>query len=168
MKRTPSLLACGVLVAAWLPLSATAESEYYKTEINKATAQFKADKARCDALKGNDKDICVERAKANLKIAESDLQAYEKNTTAASLKAEHERVDQLYSVDKEKCDTYKGNAKDVCLAQASALKERREGNLKSLESRLKGDYQVAVEKCENLAGEQRSACKDEAKRKYKP
>lgn len=167
MKRIPSLLAAGAL--ALLPLAAVAaDSEYYKTEINKATAQFKTDKARCDALQGNDKDVCVERATANLKIAESDLQAYEKNTTAASLKAEHERVDQLYRVDKEKCDTYKGNAKDVCIAQAAALKERREGNLKALESRLKGDYRLAVEKCESLAGDQRSACKDEAKRKYKP
>jgi Tfp pilus assembly protein PilX len=123
---------------------------------------------RCNALKGNDRDVCLERASANLKIAESDIKAYEKNTTAASIKAEKERIKQLHKVDDEKCESYKGNAKDVCEAQADAVKKRREGNLKALESRLEGDYKLAVEKCEALDGDKRSACKDEAKRAYKP
>jgi hypothetical protein len=71
-------------------------------------------------------------------------------------------------VDDEKCESYKGNAKDVCEAPADAVKKRREGNLKALESRLEGDYKLAVEKCEALDGDKRSACKDEAKRAYKP
>jgi len=168
-KILSTLIASTVLTGALFSTAAKAEdSEYYKSEISKASNQYEADKKRCDTLKGNDRDVCLERASANLKITESDLKAYEKNTTAAGIKAEKERIKQLYKVDDEKCDSYKGNAKDVCEAQAEAVKKRREGNLKALETRLEGDYKVAVEKCESFSGDQRSACKDEAKRKYKP
>ena len=170
MNKTLNALIVGsVLSAAFVSGSVYAQdSAYYKTEIDKATAQYEADKKRCDTLKGNDRDVCQERASANLKIAEADLKAYEKNTTAASIKAEKERIKQLHKVDDEKCDAYKGNAKDICEAQADAVQKRREGNLKALESRLEGDYKLAVEKCETFSGDKRSACKDEAKRAYKP
>ena len=170
MNRTLSAVISGALLStAFIAGPSHAEdSVYYKDEIAKASAQYDIDKRSCEALKGNDRDVCLERASANLKIAEADLKAYEKNTTAASLKAEHEKVKQNYKVDKEKCDAYKGNAKDVCTAQADALKKRREGNLKALEARLEGDYKLAVEKCETFSGDKRSACKDEAKRAYKP
>ena len=170
MNRTLSaIIASGLLSSAFIATPSQAEeSAYYKNEIAKASAQYDVDKKRCDSLKGNDRDVCLERASANLKINEADLKAYEKNTTAASLKSEHEKVKQLYKVDKEKCDDYKGNAKDICVAQADAVKQRREGNLKALESRLDGEYKLAVEKCESYASDKRSACKDEAKRMYKP
>ena len=170
MKRilTAMLASCTVSAAFVSNVAFAEDSPYYKSEISKATAQYESDKKRCDTLKGNDRDVCMDRASANLKIAEADLKAYEKNTSKASLKAEDERISQEYKVDKEKCDAYKGNAKDICVAQAEATKKRREGNLKALESKLEGEYKLAVEKCENYSGDKRSACKDEAKRAYKP
>ncbi|MDE2598397.1 MAG: hypothetical protein KGL40_02110 [Rhodocyclaceae bacterium] len=168
-KMLTGMLASCVVSAACLSTPAFAEeSPYYKSEISKASAQYESDKKRCNTLKGNDRDVCVERATANLKIAEADLKAYEKNTSAAAIKAEDERISQEYKVDKEKCDIYKGNAKDICVAEAEATKKRREGNLKALELKLEGEYKLAVEKCEDYSGDKRSACKDEAKRKYKP
>lgn len=170
MKKvlTGILTGC-VLSTAFVAHSAMADdSPYYKSEIAKASAQYESDKQRCGTLKGNDRDVCLTRASANLKIAEADLKAYEKNTSAAAIKAEREHIGQDYKVDKEKCDIYKGNAKDICAAQADATKLRREGNLKALESKLEGDYKVAVEKCETYSSDKRSACKDEAKRAYKP
>jgi hypothetical protein len=170
MKKTISALITSSLLGAALISGAAyaQETPYYKSEIEKAKIQYETDKKRCDTLKGNDRDVCQERAAANLQIAESDLKAYEKNTTAANIKAEKERIKQLHKVDDEKCESYKGNAKDVCEAQADAVMKRREGNLKALESRLEGDYKLAIEKCETLSGDKRSACKDEAKRTYKP
>lgn len=165
---TGIIAACAASTALVANVAIAEDSPYYKSEIAKASAQYDSDKQRCETLKGNDRDVCMERAVANLKIAEADLKAYEKNTTAASIKAEKERIKHLYKVDDEKCDAYKGNAKDVCEAQADATRLRREGNLKALEARLEGDYKVAIEKCETYAGDKRSACKDEAKRAYKP
>lgn len=170
MKKTlTAILVSSTLGLAFVSGASHAQdSTYYKSEMNKATTQYEADKKRCDTLKGNDRDVCMERASANLQIAEADLKAYEKNTTAAHIKAEKERIKQLHKVDDEKCDAYKGNAKDICEAQADAVMKRREGNLKALESRLEGEYKLAIEKCETFAGDKRSACKDEAKRAYKP
>lgn len=170
MQRTLTgiIAACAAGVTLLSNVAFAQESPYYKAEISKASAQYESDKQRCDTLKGNDRDVCLERAAADLKIAEADIKAYEKNTTAASIKAEKERIKQLYKVDDEKCDAFKGNAKDVCEAQADATRKRREGNLKALEARLEGDYKVAIEKCESFSGDKRSACKDEAKRAYKP
>lgn len=170
MKKivTGILAGCAVSATLGLNIAYAEESPYYKSEIAKASAQYDADKKRCDTLKGNDRDVCLERASANLKIAESDLKAYEKNTSAAAIKAQHERISQEDKVEKEKCDIYKGNAKDICVAQADATKMRREGNLKALESKLEGEYKLAVEKCESYSGDKRSTCKDEAKRRYKP
>ena len=170
MQRTLTriIAACAASTALFSSVASAQDSPYYKSEISKASAQYESDKQRCGTLKGNDRDVCLERAAANLKIAEADLKAYEKNTTAASIKAEKERIKQLHKVDDEKCDAYKGNAKDVCEAEADATRLRREGNLKALEARLEGEYKLAIEKCESFAGDKRSACKDEAKRAYKP
>lgn len=170
MKKTLSALITGSFLSAALVSGAAhaQNSAYYDSEIAKATTQYEADKKRCGMLKGNDRDVCMERAAANLQIAEADLKAYEKNTTAAGIKAEKERIKQLHKVDDEKCDAYKDNAKDVCEAQADAVKMRREGNLAALETRLEGQYKLAVEKCESFSGDKRSACKDEAKRNYRP
>lgn len=165
---TRVIAACAVGAAFFSGAAIAQESPYYKSEISKASAQYESDKQRCETLKGNDRDVCLERAAAELKIAEADIKAYEKNTTAASIKAEKERIKQLYKVDDEKCGAYKGNAQDICEAQAEATRKRREGNLKALEARLEGDYKVAIEKCESFSGDKRSACKDEAKRAYKP
>lgn len=168
-KMLSAMITCGLMSGALFATASHAEeSAYYKSEIAKASDQYEAEKKRCSTLSGNDQDVCQQRASANLKIAEADLKAYEKNTTAAGIKAEKKRINELYKVDDEKCDAYKGNAKDVCEAQATAVKKRREGNLQALETRLEGDYKVAVEKCESLSGDKRSACKDEAKRAYKP
>jgi hypothetical protein len=169
MKRILSALAAFALSGAALSPAgvSAAESAFYQSEIAKAAAEYENDKRRCETLQGNDRDVCLQRAASNLKVAESDLKAYERNTSAAGLKAERERIGQSYKVDKEKCDVYKGNSKDICIAQADAVKMRREGNLKALESRLEGDYKLAIERCENYSGDRRSACKDEAKRLYK-
>ena len=170
MKQALSMMsACSLLGIALLsPAAHAAESEYYKSEIAKAADAYEKEKRHCETLQGNDRDVCLQRAASNLQIAEADLKAYEKNTTAAGIKAEQERIKQLHKVDEEKCDAYKGNAKDICIAQADAVRKRREGNLMALESRLEGQYKVAVEKCETFSGDKRAACKDETKRVYKP
>lgn len=168
-KTLSAVITCTFFGGALFATASHAQhSDYYKSEIAKAGDQYEAEKKRCNTLAGNDQDVCLQRAAANLKIAEADLKAYEKDTTAASIKAEKKRIDELYKVDDEKCDAYKGNAKDVCEAQAKAVKKRREGNLTALEERLEGQYKVAMEKCEGFSGDRKSACKDEAKRAYKP
>lgn len=168
MYRNLTVAAVAAIAFCSFGAASAADSDYYKTEVQKAEAQYDSAIKQCDSLAGNDKDVCVKRAKADLEIAKADIRAYEKNTSAEHMKAYRERIKQEYGVAKEKCDVFAGNAKDVCLKQAEATKMRREGNLTALESQLKGEYAVSKEKCESLSGDAKSACKDEAKRTYKP
>ena len=56
--------------------------------IKTAEAQYKTDKAACDALNGNAKDICMEEAKGKEKVAKAEAEAaYEARRRRAKLRA---------------------------------------------------------------------------------
>ncbi|MGY6272256.1 hypothetical protein ACXIUT_21425 [Achromobacter denitrificans] len=77
--------------------------------------QYKLDKKRCDAMKGNQKDVCQEQAEATRDKAKADAKAG-KEKAEATHDAAKTRNDADYKVGKEKCDAMSGNAKDACLA----------------------------------------------------
>ena len=87
----------------------------------------RADKAACDALSGNAKDVCVEEAKGKEKVAKAEAEAAYKNTPKAREKARVARADAAYEVAKEKCDDLAGNAKDVCVKEAKAAHVKAQG-----------------------------------------
>src|SRR6186713_2432639 len=88
--------------------------------IKNAESQYKTDKAACDAMSGNAKDICVEEAKGKEKVAKADAEAGYEGTPKARESARVARADAMYEVAKEKCDDLAGNAKDVCVKEAKA------------------------------------------------
>lgn len=75
-------------------------------------AQYDAAKERCDALSGNEKDVCEEKAKADRDKSEADLDAAKEKAKAD------------YKVAKEKCDAMSGDAKDACMDAAKAQHKR--------------------------------------------
>src|SRR5262249_42011450 len=85
-----------------------------------AEAQYKTDKAACDGMSGNAKDICVQEAKGNEKVAKADADAAYEGTPKAREAARVARADAAYNVAKEKCDDLSGNQKDVCVKEAKA------------------------------------------------
>ena len=76
-------------------------------------------KAACDAKSGNDKDVCIKEAKANLTKAKEDAKASRKSKDAMAT-ASHEKSEANYAVAKEKCDAMSGDAKSKCVADAKA------------------------------------------------
>ena len=102
----------------------------YEARVAVAQADYAVAKERCDDLAGNPKDLCVKEAKAVQTAAEADAKAQMKtsdaNATAneksseARQDAAASKLDAQYTVEKEKCNTFAGNAKDNCLAQAKA------------------------------------------------
>ena len=95
--------------------------------------------------------------------------------TKAELKAEKQRIDRDYDTAGKKCDSYSGNAKDVCMAEAKGrrdvanaeLEERNEPSAKTREklklAKAEAEYEVAKEKCDERAGDSRDACVKEAR-----
>lgn len=80
-------------------------------------AEYKAAKDQCDALKGNEKDACEERAKAARTNAEADAKVGKADAKARRDVAEDRRKAE-YDAAKAQCDTLKGDAKDKCRIEA--------------------------------------------------
>ena len=90
---------------------------YTDARLRIASANFERDKTRCNALTGNDKDVCVEQAKAVLTAAQADAKA-DRKTIEARLDAREDKLTAEYRVALEKCDAFAGDVKDQCVSAA--------------------------------------------------
>jgi hypothetical protein len=100
----------------------------YQALVARAEADYGVAKERCDDRAGNTKDVCMKEAKSAETAAKADAKAQMKtsdaNATAndksadARKDATAEKLEAEYKVAKEKCDTYAGNAQDVCVNEA--------------------------------------------------
>ncbi|MEO8407531.1 MAG: hypothetical protein ABI476_03790 [Oxalobacteraceae bacterium] len=149
----------------------------YNTAKDNATATYKAARAKCNDMKGNPKDVCVEEAKAAEKRSKAEAEAQYKNTPKEHMKARIAAADGDYAVAKEKCKAQSGNAKDVCMKEAKAAHIKATTDAKSSEKigevksdamndKRDADYNVAVEKCDAMSGPAKDACVASAKSKY--
>ncbi|MGZ3181303.1 MAG: hypothetical protein ACXU8N_02590 [Telluria sp.] len=84
-----------------------------------ASANYDLDRAKCGALGGNDKDVCLQQAKATRVTAESAAKA-DNRTLEARAEARDDQRTAEYKVALEKCDAYAGAAKDQCVQAAKA------------------------------------------------
>lgn len=84
---------------------------------DRIAAAYKTDKAACDPMKGNAKDICVIEAKGKEKIAKAELEVSYKPTRKSRYEPSIAKAEADYAVAKEKCDDLAGNTKDVCPRQ---------------------------------------------------
>ena len=82
-----------------------------------AAANFERDKARCNALTGNEKDVCISEAKAALISLQADARADNK-TIEARADARSDKQTAAYKVAREKCDAFAGAVKDNCVSAA--------------------------------------------------
>lgn len=93
----------------------------------------------------------------------------------ADYKIDKQRISATYKLDKATCDSFKDNAKDVCVEEAKAKEKvgkaelefnytgkAKDGN-KVLVAKAESAYSVAKEKCDDLAGNAKDVCVKEAK-----
>jgi hypothetical protein len=92
---------------------------YTDARLRIASANFERDKTRCNALTGNDKDVCLEQAKAVLTTARADAKA-DRKSIEARLDAREDKLTAEYRVALEKCDAFAGDVKDQCVRAARA------------------------------------------------
>ena len=160
----------------------------YKAESDRISQAYKADKAKCDSLAGNNKDVCQVQAKGMEKSAQAALEADYKPSTKSRTDARIAKADAAFDTAKEKCDDFAGNAKDVCLKDAKAGHTRaladaklgkeaadaqNKADNKIADARAtankdtrEADYKAAKERCESLAGDAKDKCVAEAKGRF--
>ncbi|MFO1341229.1 MAG: hypothetical protein U1F53_23910 [Burkholderiaceae bacterium] len=178
--RTISLRALAALslssvcaLASAIPLS----RPVYDLAKDQLKVHYKAERDACDALAGNNKDVCVERAKGRENVAMAHLQYQLTNSDKDRKDYMEARYEARYEVAKEMCDSQAGNAKDVCMAEAKAARDKAKADLKAnvaireaqedaLEARWKADYKVAREQCDTLNGSAKESCVASAKARY--
>ncbi len=144
---------------------------------DRATADYKAARTRCDAITGNPKDICVAEAKAARVRTEEEAGAMYKNTLKAFTQSRLKIADANFDLDKAKCAALTGNDKDVCVKQAKATliaaqadakadKKAIEARTDARDDKRTAEYKVALEKCDAFAGAAKDNCVSTAKSQY--
>jgi hypothetical protein len=140
-------------------------------------AEFKDQKAACDKLRDNAKDVCRETAKGKEKIARAELDYNRSGDPKDAAKLSTVKADVAYDIAKEKCDDRTGNDKDVCVKEAQAAHTKASADAKAnkqvaevrkdaAEDKRDADYKLAKEKCDALSGASKSACLANAKSRY--
>jgi hypothetical protein len=149
------------------------KADYKTAGETRIAARSKAAIAACDSFAGNTKDVCVEEAKANEKVALAELQYEFSGAPGDANKLMIAKADAAYAVAKEKCDDKAGNAADVCVKQAAANHTKALADAKVAEARtgaiddkLGADYKLEAEKCDALSGDAKSSCLAAAKAKF--
>lgn len=124
-----------IALALSLAFSASAmaqnmSKEDYKAAEKSIAAAHKADKARCDSLAHNAKDICKAETKGKDMVAKAELEAQYKPSKKADYEVSVAKAEADYAVSIEKCDDVSGNQKNVCVKEAKAAQVRAKADAK--------------------------------------
>lgn len=106
-------------------------ADQHKAAKSKIEADYKTQKAQCDTLKDNAKDVCEEEAKAKEKLAKAELEQQYKPSAAHARKVAEVKAEGIHAVAKEKCDDQSGDAKNACEKQAKADLEKAKADIKA-------------------------------------
>lgn len=185
-KFTLTTLAAAFLVAASASaIAAPLSQAEYKAQKAEISNQYKTSKTACKSMSGNAKDICIEEAKGQEKIARAELEESYKPTDDHRYAVRVAKADATYEVAKEKCDDASGNAKDVCRKEAKSVYVAAKADAKVAEKTSEANttarekttevrkdaatdkrdasYDVAIEKCDAFAGDAKASCVTKAK-----
>ena len=180
MKRTLSstLISIAILASATAVAGPSPEAKAAYTQAkDRAAADYKVAKAKCDIITGNPNDVCIAEAKAMRVKTEQEASALYKNTLKAFTQSRMKIASAYYDLDKVKCNALAGNDKDVCVSQAKAARVAAESDAKAdkkaIEARTDArddkrdaEYKVAMEKCDAFAGAAKDGCVSAAKAQY--
>ncbi len=159
-----------------------------KVEKDRIAADFKADKAKCDSLRSNAKDICMAEAKGANKVAKAEFEARQEDTPKARYNVQVVKAEAGYDIAKEKCDDLSGNAKNVCIKDAKAARTRAKADAKTdmetrnarhdasqrvadarqeaSEDKRDADFAAAKERCDRFNGDVKDRCIADAKARF--
>jgi hypothetical protein len=172
------LLGAALLWAAGHVRAATPEAKLaYQQARDAAAADYKNARARCDAITGNPKDVCVLEAKAARVRADEEARAKYEDTLKSYTRARVRIAQANYDLDKARCAGLTGNDRDVCkeqakaryvAAQADAKADQKtiEARNEAREDKLDAAWRVAKEKCDAFAGAARDQCLSAAKAEF--
>ena len=187
-KTLLALLAAAGLCLAGGATAATGSKEARDQANKAAEAQYKTDKARCDGLSGNAKDICMEEAKGKEKVAKAEadggLRGHAEGARIRAHGARRRHVRSRQGKMRRSGGQCQGRLREGSEGRARQGQGRREGRPRgyrhaanrrnktaearkeAAEDKRDAEYKVAVEKCDSLAGAAKDACVRDAKARF--
>jgi len=93
-------------------------------------ANAKAAKAKCDGMKGQEKDLCEQQAKSQEKVRKAELAAQKDPSPRNQRKLEETKAEAEYEVAKAKCDVQGGKADNACKKEAKAQYDKAKADIK--------------------------------------
>lgn len=173
----PIALCLGFVQHVQAAKPAPISNEVYKLAKDDVEQHYAREKANCDSLSSNAKDICQAQVKGAENVALARLKAQNSGKQADKDAAVEAGIEARHMVAKERCDDLAGNPKDVCAKQAKAEHDKDMANLKArkevkeardeaAETKREADYKVAQERCDGLAGSAKEACQASAKARF--
>jgi hypothetical protein len=176
-----TLLLAGSLAAAPAFAVDSPMKQDFDAAIAKGVADYKAARAGCEPMKGNERAICQEQAKLVDVRSRSEARAQFIDTPKARVDARKAIADAEFDVAREKCKALSsnapGNARDVCVSQAKAVhvaavadanadRKVTAARTHANEEKRTAEYKVEREKCDALNGAEKATCVELAKAKY--
>lgn len=172
-----TLIATAVASIAIAPASAApADKDSHRAAMDKAAADYRTAKARCDAMKGQAEEVCEDEAR--LAQARAELDAHTRHdATGANLRGARAKViDVEYELAQTQCDADEGNARNRCQDSARSIRDNALARLDSTDDDgaagaagagggliARTDTRdpakaAAVARCEQATGDARTAC----------
>lgn len=132
MKKHLLMLAIAASSCLLATQASAMTDQEHKVAKQKIEAAYKVDKAKCDGMKDNAKDVCMKEAKATEKVGKAELEQQYKPSNRNMRKVAEEKADTMYDVAKEKCDDQSGDAKNACQKQAKADHDKAKADVKAM------------------------------------
>ena len=121
---------------------------------------------QCEKFSGDAKSLCRTEANVNRTKAVAGAKAENLGTAEALIQAERDNVDGDWTLAKEKCNTYGGDTKVKCVADARAARDTSYAEIDANADKLQEQWKAAVAVCMDKAGTYRSTCLAEARAKF--
>ena len=137
----------------------------------RAAAALVADRAACNQLAGNPRDVCREQALAKEKLTRAELALASTGTRKSLDYLATVKLDTAYDVARTQCNDKTGDAKTLCTKQAQAMRTQGQADLKPIprmtstpgDARRAADDKLAADKCATMAADTRASCMATAK-----
>jgi hypothetical protein len=128
----------------------------------RAEADLQADKAACDKLAGNPRDLCREQARGKELVAKAELELAHTGTRRSQQRLATIRLDTAYDLARTRCNDQTGSAKNTCTKQAQAARAQGQAGLEphpaGSDAGRDAAHKAAAAKCDAMAADARARC----------
>ena len=136
----------------------------YQTGKDRIAAESKAAKAACTSLFGNARAVCETEASGSGKVAGAELDASYGPTLKSRNQVSVVKAEADHAAARQRCDDLAGNAKDVCIKEATAVETAAKADAKAqlTTSNAKAEANEKSDRAFNKASAQAATAREEA------